>query len=145
MFGYTRKAQYHETDKMGIIHHSNYIKWMEEARIALLEELGMGFAGIEEGGVVSPVVSVGVDYKHPVYFGDEVEISVAVTGFTGIKLELSYSFFNRTRNSVCALGTSKHCFVRGDRIISLKKELPALYEAVCSYMDSCKSGSGSAQ
>ena len=33
MFKYIRKAQYHETDKMGIIHHSNYIKWMEEARI----------------------------------------------------------------------------------------------------------------
>ena len=41
MFAYTRKAQYHETDQMGIIHHANYIKWMEEARLAYLEKLGL--------------------------------------------------------------------------------------------------------
>ena len=43
MFTFSRKANYHETDKMGIIHHSNYIKWMEEARIAYMEHLGYGF------------------------------------------------------------------------------------------------------
>ena len=47
MFTYTRKAQYHETDKMGIIHHSNYVKWMEEARIAYMESLGYGFDKVE--------------------------------------------------------------------------------------------------
>ena len=41
---YRRKAQYHETDQMGIIHHSNYVKWMEEARIDFMKELG-GEAG----------------------------------------------------------------------------------------------------
>ena len=37
---YRRKAQYHETDQMGIIHHSNYVKWMEEARIDFMKEMG---------------------------------------------------------------------------------------------------------
>ena len=40
---YRRKAQYHETDQMGIIHHSNYVKWMEEARIDFMKELGFGY------------------------------------------------------------------------------------------------------
>ena len=40
MNNYIRKVQYHETDKMGIAHHSNYIKWMEEARIDFLEQIG---------------------------------------------------------------------------------------------------------
>ena len=39
MFTYVKKAQYHETDQMGIIHHANYVKWMEEARLAYLEEV----------------------------------------------------------------------------------------------------------
>ena len=30
---YLHKVQYYETDKMGIAHHSNYIRWMEEARL----------------------------------------------------------------------------------------------------------------
>ena len=44
---YKRKAQYHETDQMGIIHHSNYIKWMEEARIAFMGEMGFGYGEVE--------------------------------------------------------------------------------------------------
>ena len=36
----THKAQYYETDQMGIIHHSNYIRWFEEARVGFLEEIG---------------------------------------------------------------------------------------------------------
>lgn len=36
---YVHQAQYYETDQMGIIHHSNYIRWMEEARIAYMDEV----------------------------------------------------------------------------------------------------------
>ena len=43
MAKYIHKVQYYETDKMGLTHHSNYIRWMEEARVAWLEELGFGF------------------------------------------------------------------------------------------------------
>ena len=38
---YEHKAQYYETDKMGIIHHSNYIRWFEEARIDYMEQAGI--------------------------------------------------------------------------------------------------------
>ena len=47
MFSYIRKAQYHETDQMGIIHHSNYIKWMEESRIEYLKSNGIDYKQIE--------------------------------------------------------------------------------------------------
>ena len=48
---YRRKAQYHETDQMGIIHHSNYVKWMEEARIDFMKELGFGYGEVEKRGL----------------------------------------------------------------------------------------------
>ena len=51
---YRRKAQYHETDQMGIIHHSNYVKWMEEARIDFMKEMGFGYGEVEKRGIVSP-------------------------------------------------------------------------------------------
>ena len=68
MFTYERKAHYHETDQMGLIHHSNYVKWMEEARIAFMDEIGMSYMNLEESGVVSPVTGITVDYKKPVRF-----------------------------------------------------------------------------
>ena len=68
---YRRKAQYHETDQMGIIHHSNYVKWMEEARIDFMKELGFGYGEVEKRGIVSPVAGVSVSYKKPVLFDDD--------------------------------------------------------------------------
>lgn len=68
---YRRKAQYHETDQMGIIHHSNYVKWMEEARIDFMKELGFGYGEVEKRGIVSPVAGVsGFIYKKPGAFDD---------------------------------------------------------------------------
>ena len=57
---YTHQTQYYETDQMGIIHHSNYIRWMEEARVAYMEELGFpyengGGSGIYKPGAERPV------------------------------------------------------------------------------------------
>ena len=75
MYIYKRKAQYHETDKMGVIHHSNYVKWMEEARIEYMESVGVGFKAFDDVGTISPIISVALEYKRPVYFEDEVEIA----------------------------------------------------------------------
>ena len=52
------KVQYYETDGMGIVHHSNYIRWFEEARVDLLEKLGYGYDRIEAEGFSSPVLEV---------------------------------------------------------------------------------------
>ncbi|NLB15722.1 MAG: acyl-CoA thioesterase, partial [Clostridiales bacterium] len=61
-FIYCHKVQYYETDQMGIVHHSNYIRWMEEARCAWRYEKGFGLETFEKVGVVSPVVSLSCRY-----------------------------------------------------------------------------------
>ena len=58
MVPYDHKVQYYETDGMGIVHHSNYIRWFEEARVDLLEQLGFGYDRIEEAGYSGPVLEV---------------------------------------------------------------------------------------
>ena len=75
---YIHKVNYYETDKMGITHHSNYIRWMEEARIDFLEQIGLGYKKLEEDGIISPVIHVECDYKLPTTFDDKIEIDVAV-------------------------------------------------------------------
>jgi acyl-CoA thioester hydrolase len=130
MFTYTRRAQYHETDQMGVIHHSNYVKWMEEARISFMDELGMSYHALEELGIVSPVTGISVDYKRPAHFDDEIEIRVGVSKYTGVKLEISYEMYDRTNEEVCANAVSCHCFMKGSRIVSLKREVPELDELI---------------
>ena len=58
---YLHKVHYYETDKMGITHHSNYIRWMEEARIDFLDNIDFGFAMLESQGVISTVIGVECD------------------------------------------------------------------------------------
>ena len=55
---YVHTVQYYETDKMGITHHSNYIRWMEEARVDFLSQIGWEFAKLEAMGIVSPVLEL---------------------------------------------------------------------------------------
>ena len=53
---YQHKVQYYETDQMGMVHHSNYIRWFEEARVDYLEQIGLPYHMIEAGGILSPAV-----------------------------------------------------------------------------------------
>lgn len=127
MYEYKRKAQYHETDKMGIIHHSNYIKWMEEARVEYMDFLGYGYDKAEENHIASPVAGLSIDYKKPVHFNDIVEIRVSVTRYSGVVQEVSYEFYNTTRDEISAVATSKHCYINDQgRVVNLKKVLPEL-------------------
>lgn len=128
MFVYSRKVHYHETDQMGVVHHANYPKWMEEARVACLDQLGVSYRAMEAAGVFSPVVSLSVEYKRPARFDDEVEVRLEIAKYTGVRLEVGYTFFNRTRNELCATAASAHCFVQGGRVVSLQRALPDAHE-----------------
>ena len=125
-YTYYRKAQYHETDQMGIVHHSNYVKWMEEARIGYMDQMGFSYKRVEEMGIISPVVEISVAYKKQVSFDDEIQIRVSVKKYNGISLEFNYEFYNTTRNEICTTAYSRHCFLKNGKLISVKKEVPEL-------------------
>ncbi len=123
-------VQYYETDKMGITHHSNYIRWMEEARIDFLSRIGWDYAKLEEEGIISPVVSVACKYIRTTTFGDTVSIEVTATEFKGVKLKLGYIMRNDEGTTVCE-ASSEHCFLDKQGLpIKLKKEYPLFYHAL---------------
>ncbi len=130
---YTHTVQYYETDKMGITHHSNYIRWMEEARIDFLFKIGWNYAKLEEMGIISPVLSVSSEFKKTTTFSDKVSIAVTVEEFKGVKLHLCYEMKNLEGEVVC-IGKSSHAFLNKDgRPIRMKQEYPELYEALNNY------------
>lgn len=125
MEDYIHKVQYHETDKMGITHHSNYIKWMEEARVDFLDQIGFGYARLERDGIISPVIGLECQYKHPTTFGDAVRVHVEVAEFKGVKLVIRYTMTDAATGSVVLTGSSTHCFTGEDgKPVILKKQFP---------------------
>ena len=125
---YTHKVKYYETDKMGITHHSNYVRWMEEARIDFLDQIGIGFDKLEADGIVSPVIGIDCEYKKTTTFPDVINIDVNIKEFKGVKLTLSYEMKNNNGEVVC-IGQSRHCFLNKEGMpVRLSKEQPKLYE-----------------
>jgi len=122
---YRHKVQYYETDKMGVTHHSNYIRWMEEARVYFLEHIGFGYDTLEAQGVVSPVIAINCEYKESTTFSDEILIEAKVKEFRGVRLIIEYKMINSKNNSIVFVGTSQHCFVGPNNMpVILKKDFP---------------------
>jgi len=125
MTPYLHKIQYYETDMMGIVHHSNYIRWFEEARCDLLEQLGIPYSLHESEGIISPVLGVNVSYKHVMRYGDTAKVEVFLLRLTGAKYTVGYRIYNADTGELCVTGESNHCYVDKDfKPISLKRVKP---------------------
>ncbi|MBP5403448.1 MAG: acyl-CoA thioesterase [Treponema sp.] len=133
MTPYLHKVNYYETDKMGITHHSNYIRFMEEARVDFLSQIGFPFDKIEEKGIVSPVIRVEYNYRKTTTFADTISIVVKVEKLTPVKLTLSYELSCNGEN--CGTGKSEHCFLNlKGRPIIVEKDHPDFFNALKNNM-----------
>lgn len=130
---YERRVNYYETDQMGIVHHSNYIRWFEEARLYFMEEAGVPYKQMEDDGIMSPVLGVSATYKVPAKYGQKVLIYVWIESFNGIRMRCAYKVVESDTGALCATGTSDHCFVNMEfKPISLKKSYPLYYQLIQS-------------
>ncbi len=131
MIDYIHKVHYYETDKMGVTHHSNYIRWMEEARVDFLNQIGYGYAKMEEAGIISPVIGVECEYKRTTTFDDEICIHPEIESYNGIKLVIRYIMTNTATSEIVATGKSMHCFLSKEgKPLSLRKEFPEVDNAL---------------
>lgn len=126
---YERKINYYETDAMKIVHHSNYIRYMEESRTYALEKIGLPYGNMEKEGILIPVLGVSCQYKHPARYEDEILIDVKVKEYTGVKLIMEYKITNKETNILILTGETKHCFTDNNlKPLSLKKVKPKMHE-----------------
>ena len=122
---YERKINYYETDKMGVVHQSNYIRFLEEARCYWMEKIGIPFSALEEKGVTIPVLGVNVEYKHHVTYDDTILIKVIIKEFSGVRMTVSYDVRDKKTGEKVIEAETKHCFTNKElRPVSLKKYAP---------------------
>lgn len=132
---YEHECKYYETDQMGVVHHSNYIRFMEEARIDFLDQIGFPMDVIEAGGVVSPVVGINCQYKNMSYFKDILCIKVFIKEYSGVRFSIGYEMSDKKTGQLRAVGESSHCFITKEgKIVMLRKVMPELDKALKEYM-----------
>lgn len=125
---YEREVQYYETDQMQIVHHSNYIRWFEEARLQAMKFLGVPYDVLEEKGILIPVLSASAVYRMAFRFGDTFSIQLKIVKFNGLKMDLAYKVYNKETGVLSTTGETSHAFLGRDRKpLRLKKEFPEIY------------------
>lgn len=133
---FERGINYYELDGMNVVHHSNYIRYMEEARIYLLDKIGLPYKKIEDNGIMIPVLEVNYKYKNPAKFGDIIVVKVKISEFDGIRLKIKYEIINKENGKLLGNGETKHCFTNSNmRPISLKKVNKDFYNIFEEAMD----------
>lgn len=94
-------VRYYETDQMGIVHHSNYIRYFECGRSDMMEKAGLPISKVEEAGVVLPVVSVECRYRMPAKMGDKIRIVTMIDKVPMAKLVVRNEIYNAAGNLLC--------------------------------------------
>lgn len=123
-----RKINYYETDKMGIVHHSNYIRFLEEGRCHFFEHNCFSYDFFEEHEILIPVVSVDAKYILPVTFNDIILIETKIKKYTGVSLIFQYTITNQSNSNIILQASSKHCFTNKNlQPLNLKKLYPSLH------------------
>ena len=119
-FTFIRRINYYETDRMGVVHHSNYIRFLEEARCKMLNFYKMPYSAFEKKGVMIPELSVNCN--------DVIEIKTSVKDFNGVRLTMGYNVIEQKTGNLVLIGETKHCFTDLNlKPIRLQKKIPDFY------------------
>lgn len=130
----THEVQYYETDAMRIVHHSNYIRWMEEVRLKYLKHVGLAYDAMEERGIIIPVLSASCQYKVAVKYGETVKIFAEMGKFNGLRFSVAYRITSLDEKVLHAAGETTHCFLDRDmRPVNVRKCAPDIYKFFARY------------
>ncbi len=87
------RVEYHHTDQMGIVHHSNYVKFFEFARTEWLRAVGLTYAEMERRGVMMPIVEVQVKYRQPAYYDELIRVRAIVEEMPMARMTFKYEIY----------------------------------------------------
>jgi acyl-CoA thioester hydrolase len=119
------RVRYYETDMMGIVHHSNYLRWFEVARTEYLRFAGLTYRGLEDMGMGSPLTGARCRYLQPCRYDDLITIQTWIKSYNGVRLTMTYRVWHDGR-LICD-GETDHAFVLDGRPIALPRSLPAVH------------------
>jgi len=94
--------RYSETDQMGIIHHANYLIYLEQARLEWLEQLGFSYVKMEKDGILLPVYNIDITYKKPIRLGDKISVRIKLKSLPTTKVVFDYEIVNQ-RDQICTI------------------------------------------
>ncbi|MBM3192061.1 MAG: acyl-CoA thioesterase [Chlamydiae bacterium] len=127
IFCHKIKTRYCETAQDGIIHHSSYPLYLEEARIEFFKTLNCSITQLEKEKIFCPVVELSIQYLKPLHALEEIEIKIALSELSKVRFSLAYSLLRE--EALIAKGITTHCFVN-----SVFRPIPILPGLLAAFM-----------
>ena len=98
------RVRYGETDQMGVVHHANYLLYMEEARTIWMSELGCPYGELEKRGIGLPVRRTELRYRSAALYEDELEVEVDIGRMGAASVDFVYTIRRVADGEVCVTG-----------------------------------------
>ena len=139
---YKSKVRYFETDRMGVVHHSNYLRFLENARMDWMDENIMKYSELEKLGVIVPAISASGNFKGFLHFDEHYSITMKLIEYTGVRMKFSYEIYSDDTGKLCYDGETAH-FFSSDALktgkdympISIKRKLPEVHEKMLAMLE----------
>ena len=125
---YVRVVNYYETDQMQVVHHSNYARYLEEARLHLMDQVGLSYDKLEQMGIIIPVLELHDYYTKSITYGDVIEIKPTIIKLSPVRFTLKYQILRSGTDEVLHTAQTSHAFVDTEfKPMNLKKTFPEVY------------------
>lgn len=122
-------VRYAETDKMGIVHHSNYPVWFEVGRTDFIRQTGVTYSEMEARGVLLPLYEIVCRYKKPARYEDEIDIVTSLKELSCVRIVLAYQVRLTKDGTLLAEGETHHAMTdAGLKPLNAEKAIPDIYE-----------------
>lgn len=130
-------VRYAETDRMGIVHHSNYPIWYEVGRTDFCQEMGLPYSQMETQGIMTPLIEVNSRFIKPARYEDELILRTRLLLVDGVRLKFGYEIYKMGESKPMNTGSTLHLWVDAQSFkpINLKSLRPELYAQMRSLME----------
>ena len=124
----TVRVRYAETDKMGVVYHSNYLVWFEIGRTDWLRDTGWTYRSMEEDGIQLPVIEAHCEYRQAARYDDEVAIRTRAKKLSPVRMQFDYEAVRRADSVLLATGYTVHATIdRNGRPIRMPDRVRDLF------------------
>ncbi|MDR0668239.1 MAG: acyl-CoA thioesterase [Prevotellaceae bacterium] len=106
----TIRVPYYDTDRMGVVHHANYIRYFEIGRTEYIRERGVAYAEVEAGGVLMPIIATECRYLNPAHYDEVLTIRTKISGTITARVRFEYEIYNAADQPVCT-GATELAFI----------------------------------
>ncbi len=121
---YERRVQFYETDAQGIVHHSNYFRYFEEARGEFLRRLGYPYRKLREKGYEVVLLEAQATFKRPLLYDEVIRIILNLEHMN--RFTFSFSYKIEAKGQLRARAYTKHCILKNGRLVSIPEDIKAL-------------------